>query len=200
MGKLKTVKNLHNFKFKKINFHSEKWKDKDTFDRQIMYDGPVYPTTFFILDRSSLELFIYFDAFGTKEDPRIIKVGDMPEDYRDATSYIAAMELKIIYIISSTPWEEMKEIQSLDEYLEKSGKIEHKTTDELIEMIVKTIGCALPLYLHGIHKKYLATSLVNGSSEDSVKEIMEDSMFDSFREACIAIIKWAVGEGRSKVK
>jgi len=121
MKDLKTVENLHNFHFTdKADFFSPKWKERTIYLRQICFDTPEMQDTYFAIDKDTLELFIYFDNFGTKLNPRLIKLGKMPEKYTVAISYLAGIENAMLSILSQVDYDELKKIittKDLKKYL-----------------------------------------------------------------------------------
>lgn len=64
-----------------------------------------------------------------------------------------------------------------------------KTTDELIEMIIKKVGIKLPTYDYE-YKKYVTTYPDNISIGGKATGIEKADMHDTFREGCLAILKW----------
>ena len=63
------------------------------------------------------------------------------------------------------------------------------TTDELIEKVLKA-GVPLPTYDYNNYRKYLISIPHNEKIGNCVIGIQKSDMYDSFREACIAIIIW----------
>lgn len=119
MKNLETKENLHNFHFKKTEFFSDKWKNKQIYLRQIAFDSPM-PETWFALDIDTFDLFIYFEGFGTKVNPRLIKIGEMPKKYTVAITYVAGVENSMLSIINCVNYNELKNIKTtkdLQKYL-----------------------------------------------------------------------------------
>ena len=89
--KIITQKNIHNLHFSSTKFFAEQWAKRNIFTRQIFYDSP-YTETHFLLDVNSLELFLYFVDFGTRENPRIIYLFKLSEAYEVAITEIYIVE------------------------------------------------------------------------------------------------------------
>lgn len=97
---LKTVKNLHNLGFgDSTTFFSKRWKKKDMRLHQILFDCDA-PECFSALNADTLELYIYFENLGTKEDPYFYKIGILPKEYIKAYEFYTKAELNVLKIIS----------------------------------------------------------------------------------------------------
>ena len=70
------------------------------------------------------------------------------------------------------------------------NEIDLLTTDELVEVIIDRVGVSLPTYDYSVYKAYLISIPVNISVGDGVTGIDICDSYKTFREACIAIIKW----------
>lgn len=69
--------------------------------------------------------------------------------------------------------------------------METKTTDELVEIIVKEIGIPLPIYDYNDYQKYITSYPENISNGHGGQfGIVTADMHDTFRDACLAIIEW----------
>jgi len=98
--KLKTSENLHNLGFSdKTEFFSKKWKNRDIRLHQITFDCEA-PDCFSALDAKTMEFFIYFEGFGSKENPFIHKIGVLPADYIQAYKFYTKIELEVLKIIA----------------------------------------------------------------------------------------------------
>lgn len=120
LKELKTIENLHNFHFEKISFFAEKWKKKKLLARQIFYDSP-HPETWFVLDKNTLDLYIYFEPFGTKTNPRLIKFCKMPQDYITAIHCLAGYETTMVSMVSSVSYENLKQINTTKKLIKMIG-------------------------------------------------------------------------------
>jgi len=69
--------------------------------------------------------------------------------------------------------------------------LNNKTTDELLEIIVTRIGIPLPKFDHD-YKKFTAEYPKNEQMGEGVTFMPKSDMFDTFKEACISIVQWAI--------
>lgn len=65
----------------------------------------------------------------------------------------------------------------------------NKTTDEMVELIIKRYGYPLPTYNYEIGK-YVSAYLVNENFNGIILGIEAADTHDTFREACESIINW----------
>lgn len=97
---LKTSENLHNLGFlKRTEFFSKNWKNRDIRLHQITFDCEV-PDCFSALDAKTMEFFIYFDNFGSKEKPFLHKIGVLPANYIQAYKFYTKIELVVLRIMA----------------------------------------------------------------------------------------------------
>lgn len=120
---LETKENLHNFHFEKTIFFSDKWKNKQIYLRQISFDSKT-PETWFALDVETFNLFIYFEEFGTKMNPRLIKIGKIPKIYVHAIKYIALVECRVILLINFINFVKLKKIKTIKDFNKINKKIQ----------------------------------------------------------------------------
>jgi len=122
---MKTKDNLHNLHFSTVEFFSPKWKKKYLMQRQIHYDSK-YMDMFFVVDCSSLNLYVHCEALGTKEDPWIRQLGQLDTNYLNALKQIYLAEARLNFII---------DMKHDDNY----GEIEYfkgiKTSEKLQELV-----------------------------------------------------------------
>ena len=109
MKSLKTIDYLHNFHFNESKFGAEDWEKRKLMARQITFDCPL-PETWFIMDKLTFTLFVYFESFGTKKKPAIILIGKMPKLYQQAISFISRLEVAILNTLESEPYEYLQKI------------------------------------------------------------------------------------------
>jgi|WetSurMetagenome_2_1015567.scaffolds.fasta_scaffold178683_2 hypothetical protein len=112
MNPLKTVDNLHNFNFEATNFSASDWKKKKMMLRQIFYDTPNVIDVHFALDKDTLDLYIYFDAFGMKNKPRLLKIGKLPKDYKSAIMVLAFIEVAMISMMQGETYRDLEAIKT----------------------------------------------------------------------------------------
>ena len=112
MKTLNTIKNLHNFHFRKTDFFSPKLEKRSIYLKQISFDTPSSPDTYFAIDKDTLELFIYFDNMGTKLNPRLLKIGYIPENYQTAILKLSAIENSMLSIINNMAFADLKDIKT----------------------------------------------------------------------------------------
>ncbi len=109
---LKTRNNLHNLQFQKgARLYSPKWKYKRIIMRQIMDKDDDLPETWFVLRVSTLELYVYFESVSTKEEPRVLRIGKLPQNYQFAIDYLAGKENAILRILNHLDQEELDELK-----------------------------------------------------------------------------------------
>ena len=93
--------------------------------RQIHYDSK-YMDMFFVVDCSSLNLYVHCEALGTKEDPWIRQLGQLDTNYLNALKQIYLAEARLNFII---------DMKHDDNY----GEIEYfkgiKTSEKLQELV-----------------------------------------------------------------
>jgi len=109
---LLTAENLHNFHFDTTKFFSAKWKKRDILLRQIAYDTRGVPETWFAIDRDTMELFIYFGNFGTKQNPRLLKIANLPEEYQKALVFLADIENNMLSILHNESSDDLRNIKT----------------------------------------------------------------------------------------
>ena len=97
MKKLITKEQVHNLHFDEINFFSDKWAFKNLLKRQITFDSGV-GDKFFILDVDTMEMYLYVDWAGTKENPYLLNLLTLNNDYLTALEQIFSIEKEIVSI------------------------------------------------------------------------------------------------------
>jgi len=122
--KLKTSENFHNFHFGQNTMPSSKWKNKELYFRQIAYDTPNLIETWFVVDPVTMQLYVFFEPFGTKENPRIIKLTlsspvklkRIPEKYLCAITYLAGMENSILAMLCNESYDSLSKIKTTAQF------------------------------------------------------------------------------------
>lgn len=109
---MKTKECLHNLHFGTIGIFSPKWKKRKVKSRQIIYDGPRSPDTYFIIDPKTLELYVFFESFGSQANPRILKIDTVSEDYFQALWQIFLAEHAILSMMFYKSYGELKDIDT----------------------------------------------------------------------------------------
>lgn len=122
MKQLLTKDNLHNLHFKETKFYSTDWKDKNMYLRQIAFDTNGVITTWFALDSDTSDLYIYFEAFGGKDNPVLINKGVLPYLHIASVRFLSNLEYDILNVILNFSYDELKNI---------------RTTEDLNEWILK---------------------------------------------------------------
>lgn len=113
---------FQNLGFEHIEFFSPKWKAKELESQQVFFDTPGAPETFLLIDKKSMELFAYFDDFGDKNNPKILKLCTLDKRFLEAYQQIAMCKTAFIR------WYE-----KFQDYKSLCKKIESLTTAEKLK-------------------------------------------------------------------
>lgn len=93
---MKTINNLHNFRFKETKFFTESLANDKIYLRQIFFDTKDKKDLFFALNIDNMNLFLYKPDSGTKNKPDLVRIGDMPVEYSKAIRMLCELEYNII--------------------------------------------------------------------------------------------------------
>ncbi len=97
IGILKTKEQYHNLHFDSIQFFADNLKDKKLLKRQITFDSGV-GDKFFVADADTMDLYLYIDDAGTKQEPYLLKLLTLSNDYLEALEQIFNAEKEIVLI------------------------------------------------------------------------------------------------------
>lgn len=111
MEEVPTMDNLHNLHFEQIDFAHGEWSKKVLHWRQIFFDSS-FKDTWFILDKSTSNLYLHFSNFGTKETPNMLILGKMPTRYQTAITFLAELEIKIVKLLGTHTTDDLTKIKT----------------------------------------------------------------------------------------
>lgn len=93
----KTADCFHNLGLEKVEFFAPQWRKRPLYNRQVFFDTAGAIDTFLVVDKKSLELFVFFDAFESdRKRPRILKLCKLSKNYAEAVPQMTMYETALI--------------------------------------------------------------------------------------------------------
>jgi hypothetical protein len=178
---LLTNRNLHNLHFQETEFFSQKWKDKQIYIRQINYDGPAISDTWFALDHDTFELYLHFTFFGTKEDPRFIKLGTLPQEYTSAISMIADLEIEVLVVINYIHHNLLRCVETKEQFYEYYKKVRYK--DGITRPFNSPADYDNPVVIRLSESGYVGTDPIQHQIPGTVEDLQQAKIFYGFAQA-----------------